>query len=103
MQSPCSRDWWCSPRRGGRRQQYAAQKASEGYKLERASSACRHAEGGKITPHTLLAEPRSADNEETWATQSIKYPLDDHTTVSALATAATQSSATEVGGGKAAL
>lgn len=86
-------------RRGDTRKGHAAQEESGGSKLEGASSTCRHTGGQKVAPRTLLAEPRAADNEEKWATSSIKPPSNDHTTVSAAATTATLASATEIGGG----
>ena len=46
----------------------AALEASEEGKLQRASSVCRHAGGLKVAARNLLAEPRSAGNEETWNT-----------------------------------
>ena len=74
-------------RREGLRQRDAAQEASEEAKLERASSACRHAGGAKVVARNLLAEPRSAGNEETWNTLVAKFPPEDHAAVSAAAVA----------------
>ena len=59
-------------RRRDSRQRDAAREASEEAKLERASSACRHAEGVKVAARTLLAEPRSAGNKETWSILAAK-------------------------------
>ena len=64
-------------------------------KLERASSACSHAGGVKVAARNLLAEPRSAGNEETWKTLVTKFPSEDHTAVSATTADAVLASATE--------
>ncbi|CAN0518643.1 unnamed protein product, partial [Laminaria digitata] len=88
-------------RRGDLRQRDAAQEASEEAKLERASSACRHAGGVKVPARNLLAEPRSAGNEETWNTLVAKFPPEDRAAVSAAAVTAVLASATEVEDGNA--
>ena len=56
------------------RQRDTAQGASE-EKLERASSACRHAGEVKVAARTLLAEPRSPGNEDTWDVTGGQVPL----------------------------
>ena len=56
-------------------------------KLERAPSACRHAGCVKISIRTLLAEPRSGDKKETWATLVAKFPTEDNTILSAASAA----------------
>ena len=53
-------------------QRAAVQEASEEEKLERASSMCSHAGGVKEAARNLLAEPRSAGNEEAWITLAAK-------------------------------
>ena len=73
----------------------AAQEAFEEAKLERASSTCRHVGGVKVTARNLVAEPRSAGNEETWNTLVAKFPPEDHAAVSTAA-ASVLASATEV-------
>ena len=50
-------------RGGDSRPRDAAHKASEEAKLERASSACRHAGGVRVAARNLLAEPRSPGTE----------------------------------------
>lgn len=50
---------------GQKAERDAAQQAVGEAKLERASSACRHAGGEKVAARTLRAEPRSASIEET--------------------------------------
>ena len=82
-------------RGGDSRPRDAAHEASEEAKLERASSACRHAGGAKVAARNLLAEPRSPRTEETWSTLVSKFPSEDHAAVSA-AEAAVLASATEV-------
>ncbi|CAN0598374.1 unnamed protein product, partial [Laminaria digitata] len=49
----------------------------------------------------LLAEPRSAENEETWNTLVAKFPPEDRAAVSAAAATAVLASTTEVEGGNA--
>ena len=68
-------------------QRDAANEASEEAKLERASWTCRHAGGVKVAARILLAEPRSAGNEETWSTLVAKFLSEYHAAVSAAATA----------------
>ena len=70
-------------------------------KLERAPSACRHAGCVKISIRTLLAEPRSGDKKETWATLVAKFPTEDNTILSAASAAAALASATELEDGNA--
>ena len=50
---------------------------------------------------TLVTEPRSAGNEETWSTLVVKFPSEDHVAVSAPAAAAVPASATEAEDGNA--
>ena len=73
----------------------AALEASEEAELERASSACRHAGGVKVAARNLLAEPRSAGNEQTWNTLMAKFPCEDDAAESAAAAEAVLASATE--------
>ena len=77
----------------------AALEASEEAKLERASSACRHAGGVKVAACNRLAEPRSEGDEEAWNTLLSKFPSEDHATVFAAAAAAVLVNAAEVEGG----
>ena len=65
------------------------------------SLARRHAGGVKEAARNLLAEPRSAGNEETWNTVVPKFPSEDHAAVSAAATDPVLASATEMEGGNA--
>ena len=75
----------------------AALEDSEEAKLERTSSACRHAGGIKVAARNLLAESPSEGNEETWRILVSKFPSEDHAAVSAAAAAAAViASATEV-------
>lgn len=58
---------------------------------DRTSSACRYsyAGGGKVAARTLLAEVRSAGNEETWGpTLVVSFPPENHAVVSVALTAA---------------
>ena len=87
-------------RREGLRKRDVSQEALEEAKLTRASSACLHAGGAKMAARNLLAEPRSAGNEETWNTLVVKFPPENHAAVSAAATAAL-ASVTEVEDGNA--
>ena len=58
------RPWLMAFTRGGdSRPRDAVHKASEEAKLERASSACRHAGGVRVAARNLLAEPRSPGTE----------------------------------------
>ena len=52
--------------------------------------------GLKIALHTLLAQPYSAGNEETWPRLAAKFPPEDRTAVSEGAAAAVLASATDV-------
>ena len=88
-------------RGGDSRPRDAAQEASEEAKLERASSACRHAGGVKVAARDLLAEPRSPGTEETWSTLVSKSPSKDHAAVSAAAVVAVLASTTEMEDGNA--
>lgn len=81
--SSCSRGCLCTPGEGTKCRGNAAQEASEEDKHERASSACRYAGGPKAAARTLLADSRSADNEETWTTLLAEFPPDDRAAVSA--------------------
>lgn len=74
----------------------AAQDASDEAKFEQTKSVRCHAAGVKAAARTLLAEPRSTGNEETWATLVAKSSAEDHTAVATAATAAVLTSATEV-------
>ena len=60
-------------RRGDLSQRDAAQETSDEAKLERASSAYCHTRGVKVAALNLLAEPRSAENENTWNTLVAKF------------------------------
>ena len=94
--------WLMAFTRGGdSRPRDAAHEASEEAKLERASSACRHAGGVKVAARNLLAEPRSPGTEETWSTLVSEFPSEDHAAVSAAVAAAVLASATEVQDGNA--
>ena len=102
--------WWrtgtwcsCSPfaRGGESRQRDATQEALEEENLEPASSVCNHAGEIKVTARNLLAEPRSAGNEETWNTLVAKFPSEDHAAVFAAEAEAVLASATEGGDGNA--
>ena len=75
-------------RRVDLRQRDAAQGESDEAKLERVSSACRHAGRLKMAARNLLAESRSARNEETWSKLVAMFSPEDHAAVSAAATAA---------------
>ena len=80
--------WLIAFTRGGdSRQRDAAQNASEG-KLERTLLTCSHAGGVKMTARDLLAELRSAGNEEMWNTLVAKFPSEDQAAVSVAADAA---------------
>lgn len=59
------------------------------------SSTCRYAGGDTIAAPTRLAESRSAGNENTWATLVVKFPPENHTSVS-MVVAAMLASATEL-------
>ena len=88
--------WSMAFTRGGdSKQRDAAQEASEEEKLERASLAHDHAEGVKVAARNLLAESRSAGNEESWNTLVAKFPSEDHAAVSTVAAEALLASATE--------
>ena len=65
-------------------------------KLERLSSACRHAGGVNVAARNLLAEPRSGGKQEAWNTLVAKFPSKDHAAVSAAARPAVLPSATDV-------
>lgn len=67
----------------------------EGFKLERTSSACGHAGRASVAACNLLAEPRSAVNEEAWDTLVAKFPSEDHVSVSGAKAAAELRSATD--------
>ena len=91
--------WLMAFTRGGdSRQRDAAQEASE-ENLERALSACSHTGWVKVAARNLLAEPRSAGNEETWSTLAAKFPSEDHAAVSAATAEAVLVSVTEGGDG----
>ena len=87
---------WRTPGKGTRGNGMPPEEASAEAKLERASSACRHAEGVKVAARNLLAEPRSEGNEEAYNTLVSKFPSEDHAVASAAAVAAVLASATEV-------
>ncbi|CAN0518077.1 unnamed protein product, partial [Laminaria digitata] len=55
----------------------------------------------KVAARNLLAEPRSAGNEETWKTLVAKFPPEDRAAVSVGEAAAVLASATEVEHGNA--
>ena len=82
-------------RGGDSGQRDATQEASEEEELERTSSACSHAGGVKVAARNLLAEPRSAGNEQTWNTLMAKFPCEDDAAESAAAAEAVLASATE--------
>ena len=57
---------------------------------------CRGAVGVKVVARNLLAEPRSAGNEETCSPLVATFPSEDYAAVSAAAAAAVLASTTEV-------
>lgn len=59
----------------------APREASEETKLERATSACRHAGGVKMAARNLLEKPRKARGKETWSTPGSIFPAKDHAAV----------------------
>ena len=83
-------------RPGDVRKRDAAQEASDEAILASASSACRHVGGIQVAARSLLTEPRSAGNEETWATLMAELRPEDHAAVFAAAAATVLASATEV-------
>ena len=83
-------------RRGDSRQRDTAQEASMEAKVERVSLMCHPAGEVKVAARTLLADPRSAGNDETYGTLVIKFPAKDHTAVFPAAAATVLASATEV-------
>lgn len=68
---------------GDSRQRDAAQEASAEAKVERSSSTCHHAGGLKVEARTLLAETRSAGNEETWTALVANFSSEDDASISA--------------------